>query len=66
MEAQRRFAEGKISKDELAARQDDALRDTIRRFEETGSPVIADGEQTKPSFATYPLAGSRTSHPTER
>ncbi|MGQ0839380.1 hypothetical protein [Actinokineospora sp.] len=31
--------------------------DTIRRFEETGSPVIADGEQTKSSFATYPLAG---------
>ena len=26
-------------------------------MEETGSPVITDGEQTKPSFATYPLAG---------
>lgn len=35
-----------------------ALRDTIRRFEETGSPVITDGEQTKPSFATYPLDGA--------
>src|SRR6202035_4575223 len=23
----------------------------------TGSPVITDGEQTKPSFATYPLDG---------
>jgi 5-methyltetrahydropteroyltriglutamate--homocysteine methyltransferase len=34
-----------------------ALRDTIQRFEQTGSPVITDGEQTKPSFATYPLAG---------
>jgi len=34
-----------------------ALRDTIRLFEETGSPVITDGEQTKPSFATYPLEG---------
>ncbi len=34
-----------------------ALLDTIRRFEETGSPIITDGEQTKPSFATYPLAG---------
>jgi len=34
-----------------------ALRDTIRRFEQTGSPVITDGEQTKPSFATYPLDG---------
>jgi 5-methyltetrahydropteroyltriglutamate--homocysteine methyltransferase len=35
----------------------EALRDTIRRFEQTGSPVISDGEQTKPSFATYPLSG---------
>jgi 5-methyltetrahydropteroyltriglutamate--homocysteine methyltransferase len=34
-----------------------ALSDTIRRFEQTGSPVITDGEQTKPSFATYPLSG---------
>ncbi len=41
--------------DRLAGR---VLRDTIRRFEETGSPVITDGEQTKPSFATYPLDGA--------
>lgn len=34
-----------------------ALRDTIQRLEQTGSPVLSDGEQTKPSFATYPLAG---------
>ena len=32
--------------------------DTIRRLEETGSPVVTDGEQTKPSFATYPLDGA--------
>jgi methionine synthase II (cobalamin-independent) len=37
-----------------------ALRDTIARFEQTGSPVITDGEQTKPSFATYPIAGLQT------
>jgi 5-methyltetrahydropteroyltriglutamate--homocysteine methyltransferase len=36
---------------------DRALEDTIRRFEATGSPVITDGEQTKPSFATYPIHG---------
>ncbi len=36
-----------------------ALRDTIERFEATGSPVITDGEQTKPSFATYPINGSK-------
>src|SRR6266496_3922629 len=35
----------------------DAVRDTIARFEETGSPVITDGEQRKPSFATYPIHG---------
>lgn len=34
-----------------------ALLDTVRRFAETGSPLITDGEQTKPSFATYPLHG---------
>lgn len=34
-----------------------ALKDTIRRFEASGSPIITDGEQTKPSFATYPLSG---------
>jgi 5-methyltetrahydropteroyltriglutamate--homocysteine methyltransferase len=51
-------AAGKITNKELSALSDAALRDTIRRFEETGSPVITDGEQTKPSFATYPIAGS--------
>ena len=48
---------GRISDEQLHAVQNDALRETIARFEETGSPVITDGEQTKPSFATYPLAG---------
>ncbi len=45
------------SGDELRAAYDAALRDTIERFEAMGSPVITDGEQTKPSFATYPLDG---------
>ena len=36
---------------------DDAVRDTVQRFEATGSPVITDGEQRKSSFATYPLEG---------
>jgi 5-methyltetrahydropteroyltriglutamate--homocysteine methyltransferase len=36
---------------------DDAVAETIRRMEATGSPVVTDGEQTKPSFATYPIAG---------
>lgn len=47
----------RIPLEQLQAAQDQALRETISRLEETGSPVISDGEQTKPSFATYPLAG---------
>jgi len=50
-------AAGTISADQLRSAEDTALRDTISRLEATGSPVITDGEQTKPSFATYPLAG---------
>lgn len=44
--------------EELAGLFDSAVRDTIRRFEETGSPVISDGEQTKSSFVTYPLSAA--------
>jgi len=50
-------AMGKISRDQLLASEDAALRDTLARFEQTDSPIITDGEQTKPSFATYPLSG---------
>ena len=48
---------GRISDEQLRTVQNEALRETIVRLEETGSPVITDGEQTKPSFVTYPLAG---------
>jgi 5-methyltetrahydropteroyltriglutamate--homocysteine methyltransferase len=48
---------GRISAERFQEIAELALRDTIRRFEDTGSPVITDGEQTKPSFATYPLDG---------
>ncbi len=50
-------AEGRISENTLRAAEHAALRDTIESFERTGSPILSDGEQTKPSFATYPLAG---------
>jgi 5-methyltetrahydropteroyltriglutamate--homocysteine methyltransferase len=37
---------------------EEAIRDTIRRFEETGSPVITDGEQRKyHNFWTYCVHG---------
>ena len=47
----------KIALDALNNEYSDALRDTIDRLQKTGSPVMTDGEQTKPSFATYPLTG---------
>jgi 5-methyltetrahydropteroyltriglutamate--homocysteine methyltransferase len=51
------FAAGDLPEAALRELQDEALRDTIERFEATGSPVISDGEQTKSSFVTYPLEG---------
>jgi methionine synthase II (cobalamin-independent) len=53
----REFSAGRISRGELNSLYDRAIRDTIKRFEATRSPVITDGEQTKPSFATYPIHG---------
>jgi len=50
------FAEGSISAEEMDRLFDEAVRDTVEQFEKTGSPVITDGEQTKSSFVTYPLA----------
>lgn len=47
------FQAGHISQQELDALYDLALQDTIRSLVSTGSPVISDGEQRKPSFATY-------------
>ncbi|EFG04810.1 cobalamin-independent methionine synthase II family protein [Streptomyces clavuligerus] len=50
-------AAGRITDEELATVQEKAVRDTIERLEAAGSPVVTDGEQAKPSFATYPVAG---------
>ncbi|MDI5980766.1 cobalamin-independent methionine synthase II family protein [Amycolatopsis magusensis] len=57
IEAMGEFAAGRIDAAALAEYRDKALAETIARFTETGSPVVTDGEQGKPSFATYPLAG---------
>ena len=63
IEGMKAFGEGRIGEGALEALFDGAVRDTIRRFEETGSPVITDGEQRKPSFATYPIHGSKNLAP---
>jgi methionine synthase II (cobalamin-independent) len=55
-EAYARYDAGEISKEELAEQQDAAAKESIERFEATGSPIISDGEQRRSSFATYPIA----------
>src|SRR5450432_677736 len=50
-------AAGQINDRDLQNLYDNAVSETIKKFEATGSPVITDGEQTKPSFATYPIQG---------
>ncbi|HVP74413.1 MAG TPA: cobalamin-independent methionine synthase II family protein [Gaiellaceae bacterium] len=57
IEGMQAAAEGRIGGDALEALYADAVRETIESFEATGSPVISDGEQRKPSFATYPIHG---------
>jgi 5-methyltetrahydropteroyltriglutamate--homocysteine methyltransferase len=63
VDALKAFTQQQIDETELSKLFDEALKDTIKRFEETGSPVITDGEQTKPSFATYPIQGLKTLSP---
>ena len=57
IEAGQDVAAGRITDGDYARLADAAVRETIEEFEASGSPVITDGEQGKPSFATYPLAG---------
>src|SRR6266851_3383813 len=53
-----RVARGDSEDPELAPFYEAAIRDTIERFEATGSPVITDGEQRKyNNFATYAVHG---------
>jgi 5-methyltetrahydropteroyltriglutamate--homocysteine methyltransferase len=56
-------AAGRITAQAYAAIADKAVRETIQQFEATGSPVITDGEQSKPSFVTYPIDGLKTLAP---
>jgi 5-methyltetrahydropteroyltriglutamate--homocysteine methyltransferase len=63
IEAMRELAAGRLEPAAVSAIADAAVRDTIARFEATGSPVLTDGEQTKPSFATYPIDGLETLAP---
>jgi 5-methyltetrahydropteroyltriglutamate--homocysteine methyltransferase len=57
LQAMTSFHAGQLAPEALNNAYSQALKDTITRLEQTGSPVLTDGEQTKPSFATYPLTG---------
>jgi methionine synthase II (cobalamin-independent) len=54
-EAYADYDEGKIGFDDLQAAQDEAAEDSIKRLEQTGEPIVTDGEQRESSFATYNL-----------
>jgi 5-methyltetrahydropteroyltriglutamate--homocysteine methyltransferase len=62
IQAVRDLEAGGITASEYNVILDESIRDTIGRFEATGSPVITDGEQGKPSFATYPIVSRYTTH----
>ena len=55
-DAYAKYDAGEIGKDALEELQEEAVRDTIDRYEATGAPIISDGEQRWSSFATYPIA----------
>lgn len=56
-------AAGQLNNQDLQHLYNHALSETIKKFESTGSTVITDGEQTKPSFATYPIQGMQNLSP---
>ena len=59
-----RVAKGDTEYSNLASFYEDAIRDTIERFEATGSPVVTDGEQEKyHNFATYCVQGLANTAP---
>jgi 5-methyltetrahydropteroyltriglutamate--homocysteine methyltransferase len=57
-------AVGKIPDPNSDPQYEEAVRDTIARFEATGSPVITDGEQRKyDNFWTYSVHGLHNTAP---
>lgn len=64
IEARKAFQAGQLALAALDLLYDEAVRDTIQRFEATGSPVITDGEQRKyHNFASYSVEGLDSTRP---
>jgi methionine synthase II (cobalamin-independent) len=54
-QAYAQYDQGEITRDQLEAEQDKAVKDSIEHQEATGTPIISDGEQRWSSFATYAI-----------
>lgn len=52
------FKAGKLDAGAFKKTQEQAVRETIAALEAVGSPVVTDGEQSKPDFLTYPIAAT--------
>ena len=63
LDAMKLHSEGSLDAKGVADVTDRAVKETILAMEETGSAIITDGEQSKPSFATYPIAGLQNLSP---
>lgn len=57
LEAVTNHGAGKLDDAGLSKAYEQAVAETITALEGTGSPIITDGEQTKPSFITYAIDG---------
>ena len=62
-QAYARYDAGEITREQLEAEQDKAVRDSIEHLEATGAPIISDGEQRWSSFATYAITDTTGSCP---
>lgn len=55
-QAYAQYDAGEITREQLETEQDKAVKDSIEHQEQTGTPIISDGEQRWSSFATYAIA----------
>ena len=54
-QAYAQYDAGEITREQLETEQDRAVKDSIEHQEQTGTPIISDGEQRWSSFATYAI-----------
>jgi methionine synthase II (cobalamin-independent) len=54
-QAYAQYDAGQITREQLEGEQDRAVKDSIEHQEQTGTPIISDGEQRWSSFATYAI-----------